>query len=143
MRWNLKVTIEGNINVDGQWWGISIERVIEDDLSSTEKVGQIRGMIKGLAQQNIGSRISADPQIPGAATTATQTPNGANGTNGSAFSWPPPFCDIHREAMKVSKVQKKPGFVQYFCPKEFGSDYCKKRSSVDEKSGIPKFWEVK
>ncbi len=139
----MKVTIEGNINVDGQWWGISIERVIEDDLSSTEKVGQIRGMIKGLAQQNIISRIGAAPPQPAETTSATPPPNGSNGSNGTAFSWPPPFCDIHREAMKVSQVQKKPGYIQYFCPKEFGSDYCKKRSSVDEKSGIPKFWEVK
>lgn len=135
--------IEGRINVDGQWWDVSIEKLIPDDLPSDEKIAKIRGVIKGLTSAKMISRVGSSPPVPTNGRDLPKANPSPTASDNAGFVLPPPFCDLHRAEMKVSKVQKKPGFIQYFCPKEFGEGYCKRRASVEEMSGMPDFWEVK
>jgi hypothetical protein len=52
-----------------------------------------------------------------------------------------PMCPIHRAEMKISKVQKKPGEVAYYCTRQDPQGYCKQRGTVAE-GGKLSLWEV-
>lgn len=135
--------IEGRINVDGQWWDVSVEKEIDDELLPTAKVAKICGLIRGLTSAKMISRVGSSPPEPTNGRALPKANPSPSASDNAGFVLPPPFCDLHRSEMKVSKVQKKPGYIQYFCPQETNGGYCKRRASVAEMTGIPDFWEVK
>ncbi|MEE8599430.1 MAG: hypothetical protein V3S69_08020 [Dehalococcoidales bacterium] len=137
------VRIEGRINVDGQWWDIETEHNVADDRSSDDKVRVIKGVIKGLASTGeIISRVGAIDAPVGPKNVPLPHPP-ANGTQSALFTWPTPRCEVHSEAMAVSKVQNNPAWRSFYCPRKMGAGYCRHRAKVDVGHGMPTFFEVK
>lgn len=139
----MKVFIESRINVDGDWVDITTEHAIEDKLSPEQKVKTIKAIIRGLiSTKTIISRIGSF-NVEVLPRDAHAEPGGLAGPVQPSFTWPAPHCELHREAMTLSSIQREVGFTHFFCPKRAGEEYCKHRAKVDNKAGIPKFWEVK
>lgn len=138
----MNVVVTGRVNVDGVWWDVSVDHYIEPGHSGG-KINEVTKFIRGLSAAGIISRVAVNgtPNPGSSPPQATQTPV-TPPLEQATFSWPAPHCDLHREPLKVSKTQKTEGKVQYYCPKRFDEGYCKKRASVDARTGIPKFWEV-
>ncbi len=137
------VEIEGRINVDGQWWDIKTSHTIQNSLPTDQKIGKIKGIIKGLAStKQVISRVGVAPPFveiateptPGAGEATPQVP---------MFTWPSPSCGEHKETMKESTVQKEPGFTHFFCAQRMGQGYCNQRAKVEHKTTKPTFWQVK
>ncbi len=137
------VRIAGRINVNGQWWDIETEHSVPDDTPSKLKVEMVSKIIKGIsATGQIVSRVGA-VKSPYGQKNNKQEPVEQNGTQSAAFTWPLPYCELHSEAMTLSKVQKDPSKVSFYCPQRHGQDYCKHRAKVDNTNGVPSFFEVK
>lgn len=139
----MKVCIESRINVDGDWVDITTEHIIEDKLSPAQKVETIKAIIRGLiSTKTIVSRIGSF-NVDVIPRDARVEPGKGGQIPGPSFTWPTPHCELHREPMAVSNVQKEEGFTHFYCPKRIGEEYCKNRASLVDATGIPKFWEVK
>lgn len=137
------VRIEGRINVNGQWWDIQTEHNISSQLKAEEKTGKIKGIIRGLISTGeIISRVGAnDAPVSPKNVPLPHPPD--NGAQSALFTWPLPHCEIHNEAMTVSKIQNNPAWVSFYCPKRHGQGYCRHRAKVDNTHGMPTFFEVK
>ncbi len=139
----MKLEVECRINVGGEWWDIMLENYIDPKKSTREKLDHIDWFISALKSSGkiisrVGGDVSAKPPSEG-------HPSPANGNAAAqpSFTWPPPQCKVHREAMMPSKTQKKEGYTMYFCAKRLGEGYCGQRAGVENSTAIPKFWEVK
>ncbi len=137
------VHIASRINVDGQWWDIVTDHIVDDDLPPEKKTGRIKGIIKGLSSTgSIISRIGASPPPTGEAIEPERAANQPPAQT-ALFNWPAPGCPDHNEDMAQSKVQKDGDVVHYYCPKRTEGAYCVQRAKVEIKTGIPKFWTVR
>jgi len=139
----MKITIQSRTNVDGTWWDVVTEHNVPDSLSSMEKVGQIKKIIRGMVSTGeVISRVDVSFQGTGRGK-GPETHEPQAWTASPIFTWPKPQCEVHREEMVLSKTQKTEGFTMFYCPKRAGEGYCDRRAKVDETNGFPTFWAVK
>lgn len=139
----MNVVVEGRVEVDGQWWDISVEVNVPSGEASVEKGKIIKAYIRGMSSNGIISRVpSPSPQAQ--QPPPNQPPeNETDGLQSPMFTWPAPQCKTHRVDMKESNVQEKPGATCYYCTSKIPTGYCKSRAAVDHKNAHPTFWEVK
>jgi len=139
----MKVTIKCRINVDGQWWDIDVETEADPQMSPAGKMAYLEKVIGGMAKTGrLISRVdNSVPAVKPANGQSAPTPEAV--VTQPAFTWPEPHCEVHRQPMKPSNQQKKPGYTMFFCPQRLGGGYCGHRASVEVNSGMPKFWEIK
>ncbi len=137
------VRIASRINVDGQWWDITSDHIVDDNLSPAAKVLRIKATIRGLSKcgeiiSRVGGNISN-----GKPTDLPPDPVAPNGVQSPLFTWPIPHCAVHSEEMATSKVQNNPVWTSFYCPKRHGQGYCLHRAKVDNRNGMPTLFEVK
>ncbi|MCK5014670.1 MAG: hypothetical protein KAS66_12720 [Candidatus Omnitrophica bacterium] len=139
----MKVEIAGAIQVKDTWWPVNFSVEIDDKKTPAEKMAILRKTIERIGESGHVVSLMKEfrASVPVANPQEKPPPRSGNGP-AAAFTWPPPTCELHREALAISKQQNKPGKVVYYCTKRLGDAYCNKRCTVDEKTGKPSFWEV-
>ncbi len=140
----MEIFIDTQVKVDGITWWITTKHSISEDLSGENKIKRLHGIIRGLATAGLTARFAAPTEKP----VQIKLPEPGSTREGKeqagpGFTWSTPPCPEHKEEMSPSQVQKKEGFIAYFCPKKGEASYCLHRSMVDAATGLVKFWEVR
>jgi len=139
----MKVSIRGRINVEGKWWDVTSEHIVDDELTPAQKVAQIKAIISGIeATSEIISTVAVamPPQQVEPEAAAQAANSGAAMPQQLAI---PPVCKVHRDRMAQSKTQRDDTVIHYYCTQKDDQGYCKHRAKVTIETGIPVFWTVK
>ena len=135
---DIEVTLKARVQQDGNWWDFSIRKMYRAS-GYSGLTDQIKADIAKMSKAGCISTASF-PMSPGAKLDEPVVNQEMK--NGSA-GWPVPQCLFHQTEMMLSKVQKKPGKIRYYCPKKLDDGYCARRCDVGEETGVPDHWEVR